>query len=53
MGIILLNIRKANRIAVGIDSAQSFAELGRSGRHRRARRFFHFRNEGTWCKCRW
>ena len=40
MGIILLNIRKANRIAVCIEPAQSFAEVGRSGRHRRARRFF-------------
>ena len=40
MGILLLNVRDANRIAVCIDPAQSFAEVGRSGRHRRARRFF-------------
>jgi len=40
MGILLLNVRDANRIAVCIDPAQSFAEGRRSGRHRRARRFF-------------
>ena len=52
MGILLLNVRDANRIAVCIDPAQSFAEVGRSGRHRRARRFFSLGNKRTRCKCR-
>ena len=36
----LIECPKRDRIAVCIDPAQSFAEGRRSGRHRRARRFF-------------